>query len=314
MYVVVRNLDRTGFWYKLTSPCGAEETIPGGKETIPGVGWTIPGAEETVPSAPEETVSLLVTSSFSLTDGTERRVYRARILAPKETNPYRAEQQQGPFSFAVLQQQRRTFLQLLYLDTIFPHRETPFRDSPPPTHTDAATAAAAGPAAAASSKSPHGALELQQQQQQQQQRQDRPAAAAAAAVERFAPFGAMAQRSVSFSSPLQLPGSPFVFLLDLLPQQLSQLKGQMIAAGRAQVSPHSPLTVVLLPPSRFAKAPQVYVQLRSNGAPAFGLTRLLEVTRHSFAVYIHPSHCGPQEGLTAPPFDELDWMAWLPIF
>ncbi|KAL8445285.1 hypothetical protein Emed_005742 [Eimeria media] len=96
----------------------------------------------------------------------------------------------------------------------------------------------------------------------------------------------------------------------------TQLKGHQVAAGTVSLSPTKPLVTINFPPSRFARAPEVYVQLKVNGAPALGLTRLLLVTQERAVLYIHPNHCaGPsyQWELTSSPYHEVDWMAWLPF-
>ncbi|KAL8273541.1 hypothetical protein Esti_002607 [Eimeria stiedai] len=283
LFVAVRGLDASGFWHKLTSPCHLEETA----------------------AVAEETVSVLVTSTFSIIDGSGRRFWRARVLAPGQVDPYKAERAGRGLAFALLQQQRRSFSQLLYADHIFPKRLSPFRDSPPswPQAT-----------ASSSSSSSEAAAALQQQQQR--------VTGTAAGCERFSPFGegGNAARGLVGTEVLtrlsSLPGGPLVFWLDTLFQGPTQLKGHQVAAGTVSLSPAKPLVTIDFPPSRFAQAPEVYVQLKVNGSPALGLTRLLLVTPQRAVLYIHPDHCATpsyQWHLASSPFQEVDWMAWLPL-
>ncbi|KAL8425427.1 hypothetical protein Efla_003655 [Eimeria flavescens] len=191
VFVAVRGLEATGFWHKLTSPCPWGETIP----------------------AAEETVSLLVTSSFAIVDGSGKRIWRARVLPPGETDPYKAERREGgPLAFALLQQQRRVFSQLLYADHIFPHRLSPFRDSP---------FAAANPTADSSSSKAAAAAQQQQQQVE---------------CERFDAFGEKegAPASAAREALLRLrslPGAPLLFWLDTLFESHSQLKRHQLETG-----------------------------------------------------------------------------------
>ncbi|XP_022593097.2 uncharacterized protein LOC34623119, partial [Cyclospora cayetanensis] len=281
VFVAVRGLDATGFWHKLTSPCPARARVASKGENTP------PSSEQEKEEI-KETVSLLVTSSFAVTDGSGRKIWRARITAPGDRDPYEADKALGPLAFAVLQQQRRTFLQLLYLDNIFAHRRAPFRDSPP----------------GLDNRSPSPAADTATGQQPVEHTEE---------CEVFSPFGDNIAATVSSHSSLRLQGLPFLFWLDLLPASLTQFKGHQVTGGRATLSPSSPIAVVSFPPSRFAKAPEVFLQLRAGGAPALGHTRLLEVTPQSVVVYIHPDHCGSPENITTNPYDEIDWMAWLPI-
>ncbi|KAL8448764.1 hypothetical protein Emag_003821 [Eimeria magna] len=289
LFVVVRGLDAAGFWHKLTSPCAREETA----------------------AVAEETVSVLVTSTFSIIDGSHRRFWRARVLPPGETDPYKAERAGRALAFALLQQQRRSFSQLLYADHIFPRRLSPFRDNPPswPPH-----------AASRSSGNDPKAAALQQQQQQQQQQQHK--TGAAGGCERFSPFhsGGDAARDFGGGEVLtsfpSLLGGPLVFWLDTLFEGPTQLKGHQVAAGTITLSPKRPLITIDFPPSTFARPPEVYVQLKVNGAPALGLTRLLLVTQQRAVLYIHPNHCADpshQWELASSPYQEVDWMAWLPF-
>ncbi|KAL8430524.1 hypothetical protein ACSSS7_005856 [Eimeria intestinalis] len=191
-------------------------------------------------------------------------------------------------------------------------RLSPFRDTPPSWPHPTARKSSTNETPPALQHQEH------QQQQQEQHHEDK----RAGRCERFSPFGEgrdtardLVGTKVLASLP-SLPGGPLVFWLDTLFQGLTQLKGHQVASGTISLSPGKPLVTIDFPDSTFAQAPEVYVQLKINKAPALGLTRLLLVTSQRAVLYIHPNHCAPPSypwELAGNPFHEVDWMAWLPF-